>query len=166
MIHLEQLGTNVHGTIRRQNLQTFLTCMCFTRSNRSKNWRKWPWTLVTRVTTLLIKKVFLHVPPTTVLNSQEDVDHIWYLNQFHTLARCWDMKPRASPCFTHLNCTYNVAGWMKADIIQIGAEMVRKWSIMLLAWCSDMLVSAHLVWFGCVVTAAILKVSAAKKIGR
>jgi len=28
-----------------------------------------------------------------------------------------------------------------------------------------MLVSAHLVWFGCVVTAAILKFSAAKKIG-
>jgi len=135
MIHLEQLGTNVHGTIRRQNLQTFLTCMCFTRSNRSKNWRKWPWTLVTRVTTLLIKKVFLHVPPTTVLNSQEDIDQVWYLNQYHTHARSRDTKPNAPPCFVHVNCNSNIGGWMKASIVEIGQEMVRKCSIMLLAWC-------------------------------
>ena len=55
---------------------------------------------------------------------------------------------------------------MKADIIQIGVEMVGKWSIMLLARCGDMLVGVYPVWFGCVATAAILRFSAAKKIGR
>ena len=55
---------------------------------------------------------------------------------------------------------------MKASIVEIGQEMVRKCSIMLLAWCSDMLVVIFPVRFGCAATAAIMRFSAAKKIGR
>jgi hypothetical protein len=97
---------------------------------------------------------------------REDVYQVWYLNQLHTLARSWDTTPNAPPCFVHVNCISNVGGWMKADIVQIGVEMVRKWSIMLPAWCGDMLVGVYHVWFGCVATAAIMRFSAAKKIGR
>jgi hypothetical protein len=55
---------------------------------------------------------------------------------------------------------------MKADIVKFWQEMVRKCSIILLTWCSDMLVVVFPVRFGCAATAAIMRFSAAKKIGR